>query len=249
MPDTPISFPANKVQQCVVHFAHRIPARKPLSTGEKKTLEGVLRELDPEIFQLVDESAAQSTGSLFQILCQHPINATQITLPSFIFLPDSFSFIHPVKIMGQYISGLNSLDTTSRNRNMKDWSLRVLNTLANLRCQRTGKIYEFVLGPFQPDQKREIFKPLFSEEMRFSETGEMNLTFAHYRQIDTLMANIQTAVTYVQQKLENNFLINVRVDINNRQLKQSMEPPQIEEVWNIADKIIGEHLAGTLNIV
>lgn len=248
MPDSTLPFPIEKVQQFIVQFAHRVPVRKQLTTGEKKALENLLRDLNPEFFQLFEEPTAQNPACLLQVLCQHPVDAAQITLPSFMLSNDSFTFIYPIRVLGKYISGLHSLETSSQNARMRDWSFKVQEAISNLRCQRAGKIYELVLGPFSPDEKKSIFKNLFSENMDFSKTGEVNLAFAHYRQIDDLMYNIQTIVNYVQQKLENDFLVNVRVDVNNRQLKQSMEPSEVDKVWNRADTVIREHLENILNV-
>ena len=75
-------FPIEKVQQFIVQYAHRVPVRKQLTNGEKKALENLLKELSPEFFQLFEES--QNPTCLLQVLCQHPVDVNQITLPSFI---------------------------------------------------------------------------------------------------------------------------------------------------------------------
>ena len=244
-----VPFPENKIQQFVVQFAHKVPVKKQLTPGEKRALEGVLRELDPnsEFFQIFEDSTVQNAGCLFQALCQHPVDAAQITMPSFVLAPDSFTFIHPIRVLMKGIGSHQSLDTFDLNAKVRTWSSKLQDAVNHLRCQRTGKVYQLVLGQFAPNEKKEIFN-LFSDKMNFDEAGEANLTFTYYRDIQGATFNINTIIGYVQNKLDNGFLINVKVDINNRQLKQSMEPSEIEKVWNTADSLIGEHLANTLNV-
>lgn len=241
-------FSVDKVQQFVVQFAHRVPVRRQLTAGEKKALENLLKDLDQESFQLFEDPTAQNPACLLQVLCQHPVDAAQITLPSFVLSNDSFTFVYPVRILGKYVSGRHSLDTSSQNAKMRDWSFKVQEAITNLRCQRAGKIYELVFGPFNPAQKPQVFAHLFSNSVNLSETGEVHLDFAYYRQRDDAIFNVKTVVAYLQQKLDNDFLLNVRVDINNRQLRQSMDPAEVEGVWKRADQIIWEHLEHTLAI-
>jgi len=127
-------FADEKIHQFVAQFAHRIPTRKQLTTGERKALENVLKALSPEFFQLFDESSTQNPASLFQVLCQHPVEATQVTLPSFILSNDSFSFIHPVRMLRKFISGSRSFDTSDHNQKMLDWSVKVQDAISNLGC-------------------------------------------------------------------------------------------------------------------
>ncbi|MFH1776916.1 MAG: hypothetical protein ABH952_05090 [Candidatus Omnitrophota bacterium] len=237
-------FSKSKVQQFIVQFACRVPIRKTLNKGEKTALENVLRDLDSTNFQLFDEQLQNNPPYLFQVLHQLPVGAASITLPSFVFSNDSFSFIFPIKMSSNIISGIGSIDTSDMNLKIIDWVLKVQDIISNLHCQRAGKIFDLVLGPFNQEEKLQIFNELFS--MKLTNIGELNLTFADYRTSGPDLFNIQTNIRYLQAKLDESFFINTRVDINNRQLFNSMEPPNIKKVWEFADSIIDEHFKNIL---
>ncbi len=240
-----LPFPDERqIQQFIVQFACRIPIRKEFDVAEKKVLVNKLRDLDRKIFQLFDEPSTKKPGCLLQVDHQIPVGASTITLPSFILSSDSFSFFTPVKILGTFvIKGTSSFDTSYMNKNMSKWIFEVQNAVNNLSCQRTGKIYEMVLGPFHNEQKRNIFKNLFS--ISLDTIGELNLTFAHYIKDEDLF-NIQTNISYIQPDLNLQFFIRMRVDINNRNLSTGMEPRDIEKVWEFADSQIFNHFSSIL---
>lgn len=236
----------DRVQQFVVQFACRIPVRKELDPGEKKTLRSLLQEFDKDSFQLFDESSKRP-GCLFEVLRQVPIKANLITGPSFVFSTDSFSFITPIRMLRNYINGFSSLDTSILNRTRLDWIVKLHNAVNNLNCQRAGKIYELLLGPFNKDEKRSILSNLFS--ISLSEIGELNFTFTKYIAIsEKEIYNILTRVNYLQADLNSDFFINMRVDINNRDLVNRMDPRDIERVWKFADDQIFDHLKNTVTI-
>ena len=129
---------------------------------------------------------------------------------------------------------------------MSGWVVKVQDVIKNLNCHRTGKIYEMVLGPFTQTEKVSILQELFS--INLNEVGEVNLEFAKYIKEENFDYNIQTNINYVQPTLEHNFDIRMRIDINNRELKTSMEPSLMAKVWNFADAKISSHLEGLLKI-
>ena len=240
------SFLSNlKIQQFAVQFACRIPIRKELTSSEKKALENILRSLDPSVFQLFDEGQ-KGPACLLQVLRQVPIGATTATIPSFVFSNDSFSFLTPIKMMGTPVRGIGSVDASDMNTKMQDWVFKVQNAIPNSSCQRTGKIYEIVVGPFTKSDKAQLFKNLFSTNL--DDVGELMLTYAKYHTVNTEIFNIQTSMRYLQGKLDDRFFVNLRVDINNRNLANSMEPRDIVRVWQFADSIIDSHLKNTLEI-
>lgn len=244
---TDTSFPyMQKLKQFIIQFAFRIPIRKELTGGEKKALENVLRELDTEHFQLFEDTASKSTVTLFQVIHQLPIGPGTIMIPSFVFSNNSFSFIWPVYMFDKFVPNFDSLDTSDMNKQMSGWVVKVQDVIKNLNCHRTGKIYEMVLGPFTRAEKINIFQELFS--INLGDVGEVNLAFAKYIKSDIFVYNIQTNVNYLQPTLEHNFDIRMRIDINNRELKTSMEPSLMEKVWNFADATISSHLEELLKI-
>ncbi|TET69417.1 MAG: hypothetical protein E3J56_09650 [Candidatus Aminicenantes bacterium] len=249
MPNT--SFPfldsiKDKLGQFVVQFAFRIPIRTQLTAGEKKVLEDELRVLDPEHFQLFNGTAIKGPETLFQATRQLPVGPSTIMIPSFVFSKNSFSFIWPVRILKKYVCNFHSFDTTDMNRRMSEWVVTVQNVISNLNCQRTGKIYEIVLGRFTEREKANLFQKLFS--INLSDVGGTNLTFTRYVKLKGFLYNIQTKINYGQQDLGSDFDIRMRIDINNRDLQTSMEPPLMKKVWHFADATINSHLEGLLEI-
>ncbi|MFH1622249.1 MAG: hypothetical protein ABIA97_03915 [Candidatus Omnitrophota bacterium] len=242
-------IPQNKIQQFVVQFACRIPARRELTAGEKNTLENLLRELDHDHFQLPQKDPSQDSALLFQVVHQNTIarSSAMITSPTFTFFRDNFSFYYPVMMMNSYILTYSSLITRERNNPISEWANRVL-VAVNSRCQRAGKIYLMVLGPFTPDEKITIFQNLCSQNVNLNETGELNFTFAYCREHSTTVYNISNSISFQTINLTDQFFINVKIDINNRELRTAMEPPDMERVWNYADSIIFGHLDTLLSI-
>ena len=244
---TDISFPdKKKVKQFIIQFAFRIPTRKELTGSEKKVLENTLREVNPQYFQLLQEAAGPSPGTLFQFVHQIPVGPGTIMIPSFVLSNNSFSFIWPVRMGDQWIPDFHSFDTRDMNRKISGWVVTVQNAITNSGCQRTGKIYEMVLGPFPEADKANLFQALFS--MSLGDVGEVSLAFTKYIKSDGSVHNIQTNINYMQQKLEDTFYIRIRVDINNRDLAPSMDPGPMAKVWNFADDAIGSHLSGLLRM-
>ncbi len=235
-----------KIQQFVAQFACRVPTRNELTAGEKKALENSLRELDPEIFQLFSNQSIKNPSALFEVLRQHTIDANVLTMPSFVFSNDSFSFIYPIKMLGKFVLGVDSINTKPLNKTASSWGVKVQNAVSNCRCQRAGKIYEFVLGPFTITDKKKLFDKLFS--LSLDDVGHVNALFAKYIERDGKVYNIQTTINYTQGNLNDGFFVNMRIDINNRKLLHSMEPPDIERVWDFADSVITDHLSSNLAV-
>lgn len=245
MTEQDLFCPRTKIHQFIVQFACRIPTRPQLSAGEKKTLENLLRDLDPEHFQLPESGPGKDPACLFQVLRQHAIGASVMTAPSFIFSRDSFSFYYPTRMMNQEIKGFDSILAKNLNLKIAGWTNRILDAVAGT-CQRAGKIYLMALGPFEQSEKVTIFNKLCSAEM--SEIGEFNFTFTHYRDIGGEIYNILNSVNFMAPDLVSKFFLQVRVDINNRNLRQRMEPPDVQKIWDLADGMILEHLGNILDI-
>ncbi len=239
-------FPENKIQQFVVQFACRIPARRDLTPDERNALDNLLREFDPNHFQLPVDEPSKNSGCLFQTICQLEIGASVITSPSFVFSRDSFSFFYPVRLTNNYVYGFRTLDTKQKNEELSGLANRVMNAV-NGRGQRAGKIYMMVLGPFDAFNRKQILQNLCAIE-NLNQVGEFNFTFTFYQKESDEEYNLLNHVSYVVQNLEDRFYINVRVDINNRRLRQAMEPPDIKKVWDFADRKIASHLQGLLTI-
>ncbi len=234
------------IQQFVVQFACRTPTRKQLQSAEKKALENVLREVDPDFFQLFEDPASAGSQQLFQVSKQHVVGASTVTMPSLIFSSNSVTLLYPVKIAGHTLLAGGSLETKDQNKPMSQKLFEIQQAVRTLKYQRAGKIFEFVLGPFEGENKSGLFGKLFS--MGLHDVGEVNLTFARYHEIEREWHNLQTIVNYQQAKLEDRFMLALRVDINNRNLANSLEPSEIVKVWDCADSLIWDHIENVLDL-
>ncbi|MBI4055562.1 MAG: hypothetical protein HY402_05445 [Elusimicrobia bacterium] len=238
----------SKIEQLVVQFACRTPTRKDLTAAERKALENTLKGTDEkqELFQLFSEEPSQKSPNLFQAARQYNFDAITLTVPSFAFSTDSATLLYPVKLGKKIFTRDQSLETKDLNKRMVQILFEVQNTIKGLRYLRAGKIFELVLGSFSPDDKKRIFQGFISYDM--ADIGELNLTYAKYVKHGDKFFNIQTTVKFNQLQLTDPFPLAIRVDINNRQLAESLDPSEIERVWSRADEIIWEHLESTITI-
>ena len=239
-------FSSKEIQNLVIQFGFRIPARRELVANERKALEGVLKELNDEFFQLFNDAQQKMQGPLFQSLRQVSIGAVTATIPSFNLSNDSFTFFYPIKLMGQSIQGVRSVDASHVNKEMISWFNKVQTVISNSSCKRTGKIYELVLGPFTPESKNQIFNELFV--LPLDNIGELGFTFAEFVKKDEDLYNIQTTIQYQQLALTDQFNVAMRIDINNRNLADRIEPRDVEKIWNFADTEIDGHLKKIFNL-
>jgi hypothetical protein len=239
-------IPNKLIQQFVVQFACRTPIRKQLQSAEKKALENILRDKDPDYFQLFEDPSTANMQQLFQVSKQHVVGASTITMPSLMFSNNSVTLLHPVKIAGQTLVATESLETKEQNKVMSERLFEIQQAIRTLKYQRAGKIFEFVLGPFEKDNKPKLFGKMFS--MGLDDVGEVNLAFARYHKVGSQWYNLQTVVGYQQATLEDRFVLTIRVDINNRNLANSLEPVQIVQIWDCADTLIWDHLENVLDM-
>jgi len=243
--DDPVSH--EKFQQFIVQFACRTPIRNDFSSAERKALENILKELNPELFQLFSDETQPNSPYFFQAARQYIIDAVTITVPSLILANDSVTLLSPVKIGGRFLVGRGtSLDTADLNKKMSDILFQMQNTVRGLRYNRAGKIFEMLIGPFGQEDKDTLLRKLISSDFDLRAVGELDLTFARYVDLDGEPHNIQTVIKYQQLSLGDTFQLGVRVDINNRKLKERLDPTEIEKVWARADSAIFEHLDAIL---
>ncbi len=242
---TTMNYPVSheKFQQFIVQFACRTPIRKDFSSAERKALENVLKELNPELFQLFSDETQPRSPYFFQAAREYIIDAVTITVPSLILTNDSVTLLSPVKIGGRFLVGRgNSLDTTDLNKKMSDILFQIQNTVRGLRANRAGKIFEMLVGPFGQEDKDKLLRKLISSEFSLGDVGELDLKFARYVDLEGEPHNIQTVIKYQQLNLGDTFQLGLRVDINNRKLKERLDPADIEKVWARADSLIFQHL-------
>ena len=241
-----MAIPKQLIQQYVVQFACKTPIRKQLQSAEKKALENVLRDKDPDFFQLFEDPSTTNAQQLFQVSKQHVVGASTITMPSLVFSNNSVTLLHPIKITGHTLVPTESLETKEQNKPMSEKLFEIQQAVRTLKYQRAGKIFEFVLGPFEKEGKSKLLEKMFS--MGLDDIGEVNLTFARYHNVGGQWYNLQSVVSYQQATLEDKFFLAIRVDINNRNLVNSLEPGQIVQIWDCADSLIWTHLENVLGM-
>ena len=244
-------FQANKIFQFVIHFACRTATISNLSPEQKNSLVNLLQECDPDNFQRFEENIPPRTGLLFQAIREYPIQEAIVTGPTFIMTHDSVSLIKPIKIGTENFLGSTDIHNfissymPQENQKMSHILLEIQNVINGLHFRRAGKVFEFSLG-VDPDEKTNYLKSLFSCDL--SEIGEINTSFTKYKEIDQDIYNIKTSMLYQQKKLDHPFQLNIRVDINNRNFKNSLEPQQVKAIWSRADSLIEDHINNVLNI-
>ena len=238
-------------QQFFVQFACRTATRKGLSAGERDALKGLLEEIDSDLFQRF-EDAQKGPGVLFQVVREYPIKEITITAPTFIMTNNSIVIFQPIKIGEKLFVNNSKIQTfftqymPSLNQKTAETFNKIQSVLEHTRYHRAGKILECALAPIGQEQKGKILSKLFGCD--FSEIGEVQLMFAKYIKDKNETYNIQTQVGYQQLKLESPFQLNLKVDINNRDLHESMEPTQIQSVWTKADSLFDNHLESIITL-
>jgi hypothetical protein len=239
-----IPFPVDLVQQFIIQFACRIPTRREFTSAEKRNLKEVLinsTALDNSIrdlFQLFDEEVSEKSPYLFQAAKQYVVQSVTVTIPSLVIDHTSITLCHPVKL-GQR-TFLDAFDTNSLNSTMSRVLVEI-QSVSRMNFHRAGKIFELVAGPFPPNEKPKWLGGIFRYNL--DEVVEANLVLTPNKKLDNEVFNFQTRLSFQQANLDAIFNIALRIDINNRELKESLEPSQIQAAWNQADR----HIEGYLN--
>ncbi len=244
-------FSNNKLEQAAVQFACRTATRKDLTSSEKNTLRGLLEEINPEQFQRF-ENPNQSTGSgVFEAFAEYPIGAATATVPSFVMNNTSVTILMPLKIgekdfYGTSIRSFMERELPRLNTTMSDTFNKVQGVIRGLRYQRAGKIFEFTLSPTDPESKSRLLEKIFKYGL--GDVSEVRLSLTKTLEDRGQVCNLLTQIAYNQLRPSDPIRLNVRVDINNRELLQSMEPAQIVQAWSKGDALIDSHLESFLNV-
>ena len=238
-------------QQFLVQFACRTATRKGLTVGERDALKGLLEEIDSDLFQRF-EDVQKGPGVLFQVVREYPIKEITITAPTFIMTNNSIVIFQPIKIGEKFFVNNSNIKTffsqymPPLNQKMSETFNKIQAVLEHTKYHRAGKILECALAPIVQEQKGSILSKLFGCD--FSEIGEVQLLFTKYIKDKNEIYNIHTQLGYQQSKLESSFQLNLKIDINNRDLHESMEPSQIQSVWTKADSLFDSHLENIITL-
>lgn len=247
--ETILNSPIN--QQCFIQFACRMATRKGLTAGERDALQGLLEETDSGLFQRF-EDAQKGPGILFQAVKEYPIREVTITAPAFIMTNNSVVIFQPIKIGSKFFLNNISIKTFFSqempllNQKMSGVFNKIQTVLNHTTYHRAGKIFEFAFAPIPSEQKGDIFSKLFC--CNFTDIGEIQLLLTKYIQEKEEVYNIRTELGYLQPRADNPFQLNLKVDINNRDQHDLMEPAQMHRVWTKADSLLGNHLENIINL-
>jgi len=233
-------FSNPRVQQVIEQYACKMPTKTSLTPKERRNIEGILREKSEDFFQLYQDE--NNSKYLLEVLRQYEVGSTVVTMSSFILASDSVSFMRPKRVMGTDITGFDFID----GKKVSGWMMDIQKVLPAFRCQRAGKIFELALGPFMADQKETVFKNVF--HFSLADVGDLQLSKTNHRTEKGATYNIKTIVGLHQNNLNEPFIVNVRVDINNRKLQKTMEPNQMIAIWNYADSMVEDHLETLINL-
>lgn len=240
------SIPMDKVQQFFVQFACKTPTHRELTLGEQKALEDVLREKDrsQERFQLFPEISEQGVRA-YQIACQFNVKDITVTAPSLTITNNSITLHHPIRLGDKTFTRDRDFDSNYLNKPMCADLFEIQKTLPWLRYNRAGKIFEFMIGPFDAAKKDKLLHGVISSKLQDVSAIQLNFTRILNKGEDTY--NILTVLQVRQQELKEPFLLGIRCDINNKNLADSLEPRDIEKVWGTGDAVIWDHLESVLD--
>lgn len=240
----------SRAEQFLIHFACRTTTRKELTPVQKDTLQNLLSESNSDLFQRFEDKLPQ--GILFQAVREFEVGALTVTGPTFNMTHDSVSIIKPLKI-GTYNLVSNNDVTAYLSNYMRTFNQEmatILNNIATsingLKYKRAGKIFEIALPHIAPNEKRNLLQELVNYNL--DDVGEVNFSFTRYTNFEERLYNIKTQIMYQQLEIGNPFHLNVRVDINNRNFIESMEPTLIQQIWLNADSTIEAHFNSFLNL-
>ena len=243
-----------KIPQLVVHYGCRIPLRTELKPTERESLKALLQEINQEhfqIFQMDSQSmagmglgmAGQSPG-LFTVFRQYPMQGGAIaTAPTLVILPDSITISALIKAGESFYTTSRDIQSKEQDQKMRDVMFRISDVIKGLKYTRAGKVYELVV-PVSPDQKETFLKKILAEPS--TDIAEVVLVLTKIQAVSGKTLNINTQLRFQQMKLEDPFIVNIKVDINNRDLQTSMEPRDVDSVWKSANSVIESHLENLL---
>jgi len=108
-------------------------------------------------------------------------------------------------------------------------SILQIGNILDFETHRVGKIYEFIVSPIGDDETQQVFKhicPNIDEQV-----GEFHFMVSFIRSIKEKEYNILVLI----RRPAGQPVIILKVDVNNRDMIESMNPREMETVFNTAD--------------
>jgi hypothetical protein len=235
-----------KLQQFVVQFACKTATRKGLTSSEADSVEEILKEKDSENFQKIEKK--QQGGTFFiEAYREYTVNEMAITTPIFILNNTNILVFEPVKIgPKEYLQGAQPARyfgeiMREKNRKISNLFSKIQEVLgSSIKFQRAGKIIEFVLAPIAGTEKQSILSKIFTDCL--ADVGEINLLLTKYLTQNNQKFNIRAQLGFLQPNIGQPFQLNMKMDINNRNLDDSLEPTAVINIWNMADSLFDSNL-------
>ena len=228
-------------QQRVVQFATMVASKPSLNRKEHDKVRDFLTEADPELFQLV-EDVVQPPGAkapLLSMTRQYSVGNMVIKAPSFVFVPEGVTITQVVSFGSVKTGGDGTLQNSVLNKRMQEFLVKIQELVKGLRFTRAGKTFEFNLGPFAPTEKKEILQGILARPDEITTIQGMIGKVVKGSKEDL---NVATMLQFQQADPTQPFLIQLRVDINNRILGNNMDGRSIGQIFTDADAAIQEHL-------
>jgi len=243
---------SEKIPQLVVQYGCKIPLRTELKRTERESLKTFLQDFDQEQFQIFPndpQNAPSQSPGLFTVLRQYSMKGGAIaTAPSLVIASDSITVFSLVKAGEEnYFTSSRTIPVAEQDRKMKEILIGIQGVIKGLRYTRTGKIYELVVGPFPPAEKEPFLRKVIAAPS--NDIAQVNLVLTKIQSVAGRinLLNVNTQLGLQQMRLEDPFQVNIKIDINNRDLQTSMGAPEIEFVWKSADSMIESHLENLLS--
>ncbi|MBI5202131.1 MAG: hypothetical protein HY925_11135 [Elusimicrobia bacterium] len=237
-----------KAQQFAIQFSCRIPLRMELKASEKEAIKAYLQDLDGTHFQIFDASVQVPPGQpapLFHVFRQYNMSGGAIaTGPSFFLGVDAVTVHYLIKAGENTFHSAPSLQMSELNKRTETIFFKVAEIVKGLRFARAGKIFEVVI-PYTAADKPALLKRIFSENL--SDISEAQLVCNRIVQASFgKKVNVHAQQVFQQMRPEDNFNLATKIDINNRDLQNSMEPRDVAAVWKEADELIASTLEGVI---
>jgi len=183
----------------------------------QKQQQGVLFALQKSIYTqvgLAEISTLQIHGDSFTIFIPRRFDRNEVPL-----YPNDF-----------WLKGTANRDAVA--------AILALNNLLGNSPHRAGKIYEMLFAPVNEDEKNELFKSLCPNlGERLVEMQGM-VTFVRNHKWSDFNMLIQVSAPMIQP------VVTVKVDINNRDMRRSLEPSDMQKVYSFADELMPDWFFG-----
>jgi hypothetical protein len=227
-------------QQRVVQFACTMLSKPEMSKRERDTLKKFLTDADSDLFQLTEEPVAMPgmPKPHYVSARQYSVGPLSAKAPSLIFAPDGINIIQVISIGSVKTGGDDTLQNAILNKKMRELFMNIQGLFKSLKYTRAGKIFEFNLGPFNPQEKKELLGTLLPNP---DEIVQAQSRITRLVKV-TEELNATTDFSFGQADVSHPFMLQVKVDINSRHLQKNLEARNIDQVFTDADSIIQSHL-------